>query len=278
MKLIVKWKNFFNQITDYLNEAEVILGLRREYCSEKSSESVLYNINAWMNKCYDYLKCSFDSPENDYAENFRFEKLYGFYKTDKSKEQELIEMTQNLALKKNSLENSLRLLSVSDAIIYPDLVDFKVREKYKNSEIAELLLDKLYYLNDGRYYSIYDIVNGNGIKIKDYTGFFALLQKYQADGYIDMKIANRIFGRLTEKGKQEEEKKRSYNSENPVNEKISLTQVDLFEKRETAEQCDDYITRELEEIKLLNSIIFKNEKNKLVVLMSQEQIYYLNME
>jgi hypothetical protein len=281
MKLIVKWKKFFNQITDYIKEAKDILGVKKEYCSLKSSDAVLIVVNAWMNNCYRFLKSSFDSPDNMYAENFLFEKLYGLYKQENNKEQELAEMFQNLSLKKSSLENSLRLLSVSDAIIHPDLVDFKLRNKYNNNEIAELLFDKLYYLYDDRYYSIYDIINGNGLKIKDYTGFFALMQKYQADGYINLKISNRIYGQLTEKGMREEEKKRRFDfgdvSQNTT-EILEPTLFDLFEKTETVELSYNFMVRELADIKLLNSLIFKNERNKLVVLMSREQIFYVNVK
>jgi hypothetical protein len=283
IRLKVKWKIFYNQINDYIIEAEDILKLKKEYCTTKSYEYTFNTINSWINNCYSYLKGSFNLSNNVYAERFYSEKSYDFYvEGDKSKEQQKFdEIFRNLSAKKISLERSLRILSVSDAIIQPELVDLELRKSFNIKEIVELLFDKLYHLYDNIYYPIFEIIHGNGIKLKHYHEFLKLIKKYETDLYINLINTSSICGKLTKKGREAEEKKRKFDFYDKVclsqPEVLDLSQTDLYKNLDNPDLSQNYMRKELENLKLLNSIIFKNDTNSLVVLMSQEQIFYLNI-
>jgi hypothetical protein len=283
IRLKVKWKIFYNQIIDYIKEAEDILKLKKEYCTVKSYEYTVNEINSWINKCHSHLKNSFTLSNNIYAERFYSEKSFNFYlEGDNNKvQQKFDEIFHNLSAKKISLERSLRILSVSDAIIQPDLVDFKLRKNYTIKEIAELLFDKLYHLYDNIYYPIFEIINGNGIRIEQYPDFLKLIKQYETDLYINLISTNIVCGKLTKKGRDTEEKKRKFEYYDKVcltkEEDLDLNQTDLDRNLDNPDLSQNYVNKELANLKLLNSIIFKNETNNLIVLMSQEQIFYLNI-
>jgi hypothetical protein len=283
IRLKVKWKIFYNQINDYIKEAEDILKLKKEYCTTKGYEYTFNKINSWINNCYSYLKSSFNLSNNVYAERFYSEKCYDFYaEGDKSKVQHKFdEIFRNLSAKKISLERSLRILSVSDAIIQPELVDLELRKSYNIKEIAALLFDKLYHLYDNIYYPIFEIISGNGIKLKQYHELLKLIKKYETDLYINLINTSSVCGKLTKKGRDAEEKKRMFDFYdkccNTQQEDLDAAQTDLNENLDNPDLSQNYMRKELENLKLLNSIIFKNDTNSLVVLMSQEQIFYLNI-
>jgi hypothetical protein len=212
MRLKIKWKYFNKQINEYIKEACNLLDVRPELCSHKSYDFILSESNSWINKCYNYLKNSFDVRENAYAEGFYNEKPYSFYLGGiKGQDHfEIKEVLENLSAKKTKLERSLRILSVCDAVIQPELIDLPTRESYSLMDVVDLLMDKLYFLSDNFYYPIHAILRGNGIRIRDYKEFPLLIQKYETEGFIGLINTSSICARLTPRGREIVEKKRRF--------------------------------------------------------------------
>ena len=244
MVLKIKWRIFYNQVNDYIREARDILNQGKGDFRHASYEFLVYEVNTWIAKCHNYLRNSFDKPDNAYAEGFYSEKAYSYYLTGAGNKEKLglKEIFQNLSVKKGKLEKSLRILSACDAVIQPGLVDTGLREKYGINDVMDLLLDKLYFLYDNYYYPIHTILRGNGIITRNYRELPALIQKYEYEGYIRLISTNSICARLTSKGKDMIEKRRSFNNPELKNmNALEEMDFDCFRK-------DIYTTKELNQM------------------------------
>lgn len=212
MKLRVKWKSFRSQISLYLKAARDILSIELSNRDDIFYNQVVESIDSWKSDCHSYLRTSFDTSNNEYAHSFYLAKPVGLYIKAGNKEgqSKIDQAIAELKAKHKQLEHILRILSVSDAVILPELIELDIRAAYSKKEIKELLLDKLYYLHDKNSYAIQSILRGNGIFINERNELIDIIKELDNDGYIKVNYSGIISARLTVSGMAYVENKRSF--------------------------------------------------------------------
>lgn len=168
MKLITNWEQFSSQIDEYLNESQNILNKKNQITSDDELEEVKEEIQDWTKRCFNFLNDSFDVEQNEFAHSFFYardnEYQIGGFKKDFRQLKEKV--FNDLNEKVRILQYFKRILSISDAIIKPEVTDLGYRENYTTEQTLELILDKLYELYDNSYHPIARLMVGNGIPLK----------------------------------------------------------------------------------------------------------------
>jgi hypothetical protein len=199
-------------MNEFIYELENIQGMKNQNYPKTRVDLVLLQIQNWCVKYYDFLKNSFDMPNNIFTRQFNSVKnfFFSFDLTKSLSKPEFEDIIQRLSAEKMNLVLNLRYLCVSDAIIQHNFVDFSIRISYTPKESFDLLMDKLYHLYDDQYYSMHVILKGNAINMKRNDEFKALIEKCVIDGYINLKSTDSNYVQLTESGKEMIEKRRTF--------------------------------------------------------------------
>ena len=210
MELIIKWKNFKNAIEEAIVEANDLLYIEREFLSEIGTKSLEKMINEWIIKNEKTLKTSFSEVNNEFVIGFQSAKPYSSYlKSSENNTAKLNSMLDELNTKKKTLEYYLELLSISDAIIQPKLIDTEIRASYTRREIIDLVLDKLYHLYNQKYYPIQRILSGNAIKVtKD--SIYEIVELLEQKEYIQVINNRTLLVQLSKEGQEYIENKRNF--------------------------------------------------------------------
>jgi predicted nucleic acid-binding Zn-ribbon protein len=125
MKLTIKWDDFSNQIDAFATEAESISEIENTIKTEQEFENVNTDIKNWSDRCYQFLKSSFDNERNEYASSFHYAKHDRFHIGNQKKDFHQIkkEAFEDFKVKISTLVYYKRILSISDAIIKPEIVE-----------------------------------------------------------------------------------------------------------------------------------------------------------
>jgi hypothetical protein len=212
MELIGKWEDFRAQVAQYINEVDEFLLENETQNTQKGYVNILKYADAWIYKCYNYLKKAFNSANNEFAQSFYTAKQNSSYIKVGNKENRKLfsDLFEELKAKRKSLEHSLRLLAVSDAIIQPDKSNLMQRQSYSLDEIVELLLDKLYHLDDEFYYLLRTLLRGNGIEVENPDKLVSIAKLLEKKGYAKAIYIRSVKVQLSLEGRKfVEEKKHS---------------------------------------------------------------------
>lgn len=210
MELIIKWKSFKSAIEEVITEANDLLYIERESLSEVGANSLEQMIHNWIAKSEKILKTSFNESNNEFVIGFQSAKPYSSYlKTTANSTAKLNSLLDELNTKKKTLEYYLELLSISDAIIQPRLIDKKIRAEYTRREIIDLVIDKLHYLHNRKYYPIQRILNGNAIKATK-ESVFEIVELLEQKGYIQVVNNRTLLVQLSKQGKEYVDNKRNF--------------------------------------------------------------------
>ncbi len=210
--LVIKWREFKNQLMEYLKEVDRLLDLRDGGENIYDVETFLIKSDGWLKRCHTYLQHSFDRINNEYAQSFITARPYNSSSNNRSKDLmcQIEFVFENLKAKRNDLNYTLRILSVSDAVIEPKFTDKKIRASYTSYEIADLILDKLYYLYDGHYYPITAILKGNSIVLSNSIYIEKVIKKLEKKGHIKTIGKKVLAGQLTMNGCEYVEERRQF--------------------------------------------------------------------
>jgi hypothetical protein len=266
MKLIIKWEDFSNQIDTFAIEAKSISIIENTIQTEQEFEKVKADIKDWSDRCYEFLKSSFDNESNEFASSFRYVKQerYNFGNQKKDFRQIKKEAFEDFNAKSSTLVYYKRILSISDAIIKPEIVELANRNEYTTEKTLELILDKLYDLYDNNYHSISTILQGNGITLKRHGEDKEFLKILEDNGYVSAMHMRNSAGQLTLRGKLYVEEKRkshmeNYNDINKSQEEIDEKVDEIIEKLTKLGYGQEIIFDEILELKEL--YITLNKKN-----------------
>lgn len=233
MELISKWKTFKTAINAAINEADDLLYVERESLNGFSAKELEKMIHQWIENSQKLLKSSFKETNNEFVIGFQSAKPYSSYlKTNQNYTTKLNCLLDELNTKKKTLEYYLELLSVSDAVIQPKLIDIEARTAYTRREIIDLVLDKLYHLCNQKYYPIQRIINGNAIKATKET-VFEIVELLEQKELIQVVNNRTLLVQLSTKGKEHVENKRNFDlftsvdSIGPEIEKVDLANKEL---------------------------------------------------
>lgn len=266
MKLIIKWDDFSNQIDTFATEAKSISTIENTIKTEQEFEKVKTDIKDWSDRCYEFLKSSFDNERNEFASSFHYAKHDRFHIGNQKKDFQQIkkEAFEDFNVKASTLVYYKRILSISDAIIKPEIVELTNRNAYTTEQTLELILDKLYDLYDNSYHSISTILEGNGIKQKRHGEDRELLKMLEDSGYVSAVHMRDSAGQLTLSGKLYIEEKRkshkeNYNDINKSQEEINGRVDEIIEKLTKLGYGQEIIFDEIQELKELYTTL--NKKN-----------------
>jgi hypothetical protein len=266
MKLSVKWEDFASQIDNFATEAKIISDTENSVQNELQLDTLKIDIKAWTTKCYEYLKSSFDSENNEFASSFysarRDRYSLGYQKSDFNQIKK--EICEDFNEKVSTLLYYKRILSISDAIIKSDIVELTNRNNYTTEQTLELILEKLYDLFDNHYHSVTMILEGNGIALRRHGEDRELLKVLEENGYVSSLHSREVAGQLTISGKMYVEEKRktykeNYNDINKSQEEIDRQIDEIIEKLTNLGYGQEIIFDEIQELKDLYSTL--NKKN-----------------
>lgn len=266
MKLTIKWDDFSNQIDTFATEAKSISTIENTIQTEQEFEKVKTDIKDWSDRCYEFLKSSFDNERNEFASSFHYAKQDRFHIGNQKKDFRQIkkEAFEDFNAKTSTLVYYKRILSISDAIIKPEIVELTNRNAYTTEQTLELILDKLYDLYDNSYHSISTILEGNGITQKRHGEDRELLKMLEDSGYVSAVHMRDSAGQLTLRGKLYIEEKRkshkeNYNDINKSQEEINERVDEIIEKLTKLGYGQEIIFDEIQELKELYTTL--NKKN-----------------
>lgn len=266
MKLTIKWDDLSKQIDTLSIEAQAISTIENTIQTEQELEKVKADIKNWSDRCYEFLKSSFDNERNEYASSFKYAKHDRYIIGNQKKDFHQLkkEAFEDFNAKVSILVYSKRILSISDAIIKPEVVELTNRNAYTSEQTLELILDKLYDLYDNSYHSIATILEGNGITLKRHGEDRELLKMLEDSGYVSAVHMRNSAGQLTLRGKLYIEDKRksykeNYNDINKSQEEMNERIDEIIEKLTKLGYGQEIIFDEIQELKVLYTTL--NKKN-----------------
>ncbi|MDO8997633.1 MAG: hypothetical protein Q7U77_13495 [Sediminibacterium sp.] len=267
MKLIITWDDFSKQFEKLIDEGNLLVSTTVN--NESELAELRNKLKEYNEKVFAFLNSSFDEVNNEYAIGYRNEKAQRFKISNvgnlpKHLNQSKKELFEEIKIKINLLLYYKRLLSISDSIINPELVNLQQRDKFSTQQILDLILDKLYELYDNNYHSVLHILSSNGVIIKRYGEEREYLKKLEDFGYVNVTHTRETLGQLTLEGKSYVEEKRkvyteTYEDVSSDNEQISTIIDELKEQLQKVGIGQEILFEELQELKELHSKL--NKKN-----------------
>jgi len=229
MKLIIDWDLFSKQIDDFIEEAKTIYEKENSIKDELGLNSIKEEIKQWNEKCFEFLNKAFDIERNEFAEGFYYAKevRYNFGNQQKQFAQLKKETFEDFKSKQKTLTYYKRILSISDAIINPQ-IDLAGRISFTTDEILELILEKLYELYDDYYHSIGMILEGNGISLKRHGEERELAKMLEERGLVRLVHTKTVTAQLTTEGRMYVEGKRKKEKPTPM---INKNKIELSTRR-----------------------------------------------
>lgn len=266
MKLIKTWTDFTTELEYFVKQGTEIHSNEREVLTEQDFLQKKNEIEEWTIRCRDFLKESIEEDNSKFAESFYSVGRNGYQIPGQKKDWKQLNK-ENFAVlleRVNNLKYFKRILSVSDAIIKPDIVELIDRNNYTTEQTLELILQKLFDLYDTSYHSIPRILEGNGIKLgrpHEDRELGRILEDY---GYVKLMNTRDTLAHLTINGKMYiEEKRKTYkesyddlnNSQDNINDKVD----EIIEKLKKLGYGQEIIFDEIQELKELYGKL--NKKN-----------------
>ena len=228
MKLIITISEFQNGLEAYINEGEVI---KNEY--RKLEYDPLKNIfEEWKGKIIYYFDTYLEEENNFFTKNFKQAKPISYTIQNIIKEdynEQLKKGLYNELLEKISMLKFLKkMIKISDAITIPDSQNVLERRNYTTKQKLELILEKLYDLDDNQHYSISLILELNGIKLKNYGEDREFAKALENNGFIEVVYMKAPVAKISLNGKIYIEEKREAVKENYEN--ISSNPEEIYKK------------------------------------------------
>ncbi|MDE5429418.1 hypothetical protein [Elizabethkingia meningoseptica] len=265
MKLKISWEDFSKQIDDFVTEGKA-LNNGNEINTLSGLEKLKSNIAEFNDRCYSFLNSSFDKEKNGYAIAFYNASTprYNFGNQQKDISQSKKEALEDLQEKLRILPYFKRILSISDAVIKPEIVELQNRSNYTTEQTLDLILEKLYDLYDNSYHPISTILEGNGITLKRHGEDRELVKILENHNYVNAMYAKDVNAKLTINGKMHIEEKRKsykedYNNINSDKEEVSKKIDEIISQLTKLGYGQEIIFEELEELKVLYTNL--NKKN-----------------
>lgn len=256
LHITADFEDFNAELINLLSEANELNNLPVK--SEEELSALKNASSEWMSRTEKLLRESFNIESNHFVNEFRISRP-SFYsipgasltlKSEADKAKSLLQHKQHL------LTYYQKILSISELTISPKKVDVKQRATYTIEEKLSLILNKLYDLYDNDYYSIKDILNGNGVHLRrsDENREFSIM--LENSGLIKPHPSDRDYVQITSEGAMFVETNREpiyedYSHINKTPEEINQAIDEIIENLRNLGNGQEIIFNELEELKSL---------------------------
>lgn len=203
LKLIISFDEFKNNINSFVKDGHTLLEL--EIANESDYNTLRINVQEWIKNCESFLSSSFNLSKNQIEQDFYelFPSLQSVSDIKAHLQKAVDNQREIIKTKQIGLLNIVRILSVCDAIIKPDEVDFDVIAKYTVRDKLSLIVVKLLALYDSSYYPIKDILEGNGITMERFSEAWDLIHILEEKGWVQTigGLGVECYAQLTPEGK-----------------------------------------------------------------------------
>ncbi|WP_310991179.1 hypothetical protein [Aequorivita marina] len=227
MVLKVKWTEFKNSLESFQSEGNALIEKYKAARTEDLLNELKEEKQSWENDIISYVKASFDPEHTNFAYEFKAQQGYNFG-MKLGVDQRVKNTIQTIKDEINGLDYYLKILSISDAIVRADDIDLEERKNLDTESILDLILSKLYELyNDGKYYSIKWILEGNGLKLSGRSEDWDYGRMLEDRGLIETMNGREVNAKLKLEGKYAIEQARK--AQVPDYSKISDSDEELKE-------------------------------------------------
>lgn len=227
MVLKVKWTEFKNSLESFQSEGNVLIEKYKAARTEDLLNELKEEKQSWESDVISYVKTSFDPEHTNFAYEFKAQQGYNFG-IKLGVDQRVKNTIQAIKDEINGLDYYLKILSISDAIVRADDIDLEERKNLDTEGILDLILSKLYELyNDGKYYSIKWILEGNGLKLSGRSEDWDYGRMLEDRGLIETMNGREVNAKLKLEGKYAIEQARK--AQVPDYSKISDSDEELKE-------------------------------------------------
>ena len=227
MVLKVKWTEFKSSLESFQSKGNALLEKYKAARTEDLLNELKEEKQSWENDVISYVKASFDPEHTNFAYEFKAQQGYNFG-MKLGVDQRVKNTIQTIKDEINGLDYYLKILSISDAIVRADDIDLEERKNLDTEGILDLILSKLYELyNDGKYYSIKWILEGNGLKLGGRSEDWDYGRMLEERGLIETMNGREVNAKLKLEGKYAIEQARK--AQVPDYSKISDSDEELKE-------------------------------------------------
>lgn len=227
MVLKVKWTEFKSSLESFQSKGNALLEKYKAARTEDLLNELKEEKQSWENDVISYVKASFDPEHTNFAYEFKAQQGYNFG-MKLGVDQRVKNTIQTIKDEINGLDYYLKILSISDAIVRADDIDLEERKNLDTEGILDFILSKLYELyNDGKYYSIKWILEGNGLKLGGRSEDWDYGRMLEERGLIETMNGREVNAKLKLEGKYAIEQARK--AQVPDYSKISDSDEELKE-------------------------------------------------
>jgi hypothetical protein len=266
LALTKTWKQFSAELHQYVEKGNAL----KNYQVNSAEEYAKLEAKrvSWDKEGFAWLKDSFSNEinimvielHNAAANNYTIPSNTLLLK-DK-----LFQLGGRVQIKVNYLVLKERLLSVSDAIVRPDIQQLNERAGMTLKQKQRFILEKLYDLYDDNFYPIEDILAGNGIKLNRYSEADELATTLKKTGHLEIRqfLGQKVTAQLTTKGAMLIEESRQPALENYDDIRFSAAELskkmeDIKESLDKLNLGHEILYNEMQELKdLYNKLSHKN--------------------
>ncbi|PQJ11962.1 hypothetical protein CJD36_009220 [Flavipsychrobacter stenotrophus] len=268
--LIIDFEEFKNALHSLTEMGNTLL--EREVNKEEEFAEYKKEKKDWEESIGQLLKTSFAVEHNDFVSEFYgIQQESGFHfggRSQKPLDTQVKERKDTVRRKIQYLKGNLRIIEQCEYIVEGDKFDIAKKASFKVADKLQLLLEKLYALDDGNYYPVGMLLSGNGVKIKHDNEPLELSKMLENNGYVEpMQMglgSDDIYIRITTNGSMYlEELDRPYKenySQIPSDKEIMDERIEtIIQELNKQGLGQEVLFNELQELKELFGIL--NKKN-----------------
>ena len=185
-KLIIPFALFKENLSILIIQGRELLNTNIK--TEEELNSLRTAKDKWKKEVVTILENSFEKKQNGFVVEFLNSAAYSHYNipgTKKSLQNLINDFKTSLSVYVQYLGYNLRIIEVCDAITNKGDNIISQRKKFGTQEKLQLILEKLYELNDDSLYPLEMILIGNGVPLKKSTETRELAKILESNGYIE---------------------------------------------------------------------------------------------
>lgn len=194
LRLIIKEKEFDDKAVILAKEAIKLKEDSNNINGEIAYAAFKFNIDQWVLKVTTLLSQSFSESNNKFVTDF-IASFSPFHNTASLKSRPYYELFVIQKARLNDLYiafvAALKIISISEAVMNPESINLEKRKKYTTNDKLSFLLETLYELRGDIYFSVDEILLGNGIKYHSQNEGRELALLLKEQGFVEISYAKK---------------------------------------------------------------------------------------
>lgn len=265
MKLDIEFNLFATQLKEFKQQGENLISQNHFKITDAEFNQILEQEKLWKEEIINYLDNSLNEKNNVFTKSFKEASSNKFIIQNILPDNQVRKnFFDSIREKISTLDYITKLVSISDLILKGDSDEVKERKNYKTRQKIDLVLDKLYDLNDNRYHDIENILELNGIEVSNYDETREIAKFLENENYVEIIHGRRPNVKININGRMFiEDKRETYKEDyNDISSDKKIIDEKVDEILETLKRLgfgQEIIFDEIEELKELYTKL--NKKN-----------------